>query len=222
MLLFPLDWTLEGMLSYFIQHPGSFRRALPLSFVLLTNLALFRCRGKPGRVPLQFYMSLISGFKKKYFQQCKQIVCDNLDKITNMSVFILLFLKWQSYLSQPRAGRHSFLLLATTASPMSCWSASPPPSAAGAQQDTLHITGTARLRLQATLTFIYLQFLCVCLKTAHTVCFFFCFVCLLIFYAGLGHQAARRSLASPTQTQEIPVLFRKPDCVKWSRQVRLD
>lgn len=64
MLLFPLDWTLEGMLSYFIQHPGSIQRALPLSFVLLTNLALFRCRGKPGRIPLQFYMSLISGFKK--------------------------------------------------------------------------------------------------------------------------------------------------------------
>lgn len=139
-----------------------------------------------------------------------------------MSVFILLFLKWQSYLSQPRAGRHSFLLLATTASPMSCWSASPPPSAAGAQQDTLHITGTARLQLQTMFNvYLFIVFLCVCLKTAHTV-FFFCSVSLLIFYAGLGHQAARCSMASPAQTQEIPVLFRKPDHVKWSRQVRLD
>lgn len=156
MLLFPLDWTLEGMLSYFIQHPGSIQRALPLSFALLTNLALFRCKGKPGRIPLQFYMCLISGLKKNTFSNANRLNATILTKSLTCHVFILLFLKWQSYLSQQRAGRHSFLLLATTASPMSCWSASPPPSAAGAQQDTPHITGTARLRLQATLTFIYL------------------------------------------------------------------
>lgn len=53
-------------------------------------------------------------------------------------------------LSHQRAGRRSFPLLATTPSLMSCWSASPQPSAAGAQPDALHITDTAGLRLFKT------------------------------------------------------------------------
>lgn len=70
--------------------------------------------------------------------------------------------------------------------------------------------------------YLFIVLLCVFENCSHCVFLVFFFVCLLIFYVGLGHQAARRSMASPTQTQEIPVLFRKPDGVKWSRQVRLD
>lgn len=50
------------------------------------------------------------------------------------------------------------------------------------------------------------------------LCFFFLFSkpC-----AGLGSAAARRSVASPSQTQEIPVLFGEPDRVTRSGQVRV-
>lgn len=73
-------------------------------------------------------------------------------------LYFVFFSKWWSCLSLQRAGGRSFLLLATTPSLMSCWSASPPPSAAGAQQDILHITVTARLHLQDTFIFIWTSF----------------------------------------------------------------